>query len=150
MPVVDGSIQLGGARATVLVVDDESHISHVVSLKLRQAGLRVVVATDGEEALDAALAERPSLVITDYQMPFINGLELAKRLRADPALSATPVLMVTARGHLLPAEELAQTNIKAVMCKPFAPRILLQKALELLGLPGAESAGDAAPGAAAA
>lgn len=149
MPLPDGVNPAQATAATVLVVDDESHISHVVSIKLRQAGLRVVVASDGEEALDLAAAERPALVISDFQMPLMNGLELAKSLRRAPDLSNVPVLLVTARGHLIPPEELAQTSIRAVIAKPFAPRLLLQKALELLEAAGL-GARRKTPGAAAA
>jgi CheY-like chemotaxis protein len=151
MPLPDGVNPAPATAATVLVVDDESHISHVVSIKLRQAGLRVVVASDGEEALDLAAAERPALVISDFQMPLMNGLELAKSLRRAPDLARVPVLLVTARGHLIPPEELAQTNIRAVIAKPFAPRLLLQKALELLeASAGGLGVRREAPGAAAA
>lgn len=121
---------------TVLVADDEPHVAHVLALKLRQAGLRVVTAADGEEAMALAVAHRPSLVITDFQMPILTGLELAVQLRAHPDLATVPVMMVTARGHLIPETELARTNIREVLCKPFAPRILLQKAMQLLDGPG--------------
>jgi CheY-like chemotaxis protein len=125
------------AKQTILVVDDEMHIAHVVSLKLEQAGLRVVTASDGEEAFEAAVRERPDLVVTDFQMPVMTGLELSWKLREHPATAHIPVLVVTARGHLLTDEDLARTNVKAVMCKPFSPRHLLEKVRELLG----ESAG---------
>jgi CheY-like chemotaxis protein len=69
---------------TILVADDESHILSVVSLKLRNAGYRVLTAADGQEALDVALHERPDLLITDYHMPQLSGLELCRRLKQDP------------------------------------------------------------------
>lgn len=130
-------------KLTILVVDDESHISHVVSLKLEQAGMRVVTAADGEEGFEAAVREHPDLVVTDFQMPVMTGLELSWKLREHPETASVPVLVVTARGHLLSDDDVARTNIKAVMCKPFSPRHLLEKVRELLG----EPAGAAAPGA---
>ena len=66
---------------TILVADDESHILHVVSLKLRNAGYRVVTARDGQEALELAQQEHPDLLITDYHMPQLSGLELCQRLQ---------------------------------------------------------------------
>ncbi len=117
----------------ILVVDDEAHIVHVVALKLTNAGYRVITASDGEEAFDLAVSERPALVITDLQMPYMSGLELAKKLRRHTSAGATPVLMLTARGYALDPSEVAHTNIKEVMSKPFSPRDVLQKARAALG-----------------
>lgn len=117
----------------ILVVDDEAHITHVVALKLTNAGYRVVTAGDGEEAFEVATAEKPDLVITDLQMPYMSGLELSKKLRRTPDMAATPVLMLTARGYALDQSELGQTNIKAVLSKPFSPRDVLEKARAALG-----------------
>jgi response regulator RpfG family c-di-GMP phosphodiesterase len=70
----------------ILVADDESHILHVVSLKLRNAGYSVVTACDGQEALELAQAELPDLLIIDYHMPRLSGLELCQRLKHEPPL----------------------------------------------------------------
>ena len=118
---------------TILVADDETHITHVVSLKLKNAGHDVVVAHDGEEALELCFEHRPHLVITDLQMPYMSGLELAQRLKTDERTDTTPVLMLTARGYALDQAELDQTNIRRVMSKPFSPREILQLVTELLG-----------------
>jgi two-component system alkaline phosphatase synthesis response regulator PhoP len=117
----------------ILVVDDEAHITHVVALKLTNAGYRVVTASDGEEAFEVATSERPDLVITDLQMPYMSGLELSKKLRRTAEMSTTPILMLTARGYALDQSELGQTNIKAVLSKPFSPRDVLEKARAALG-----------------
>ena len=61
----------------ILVADDESHIVQVLALKFRNAGHDVIEATDGEEALDLVRGHRPDVVVTDMQMPFMNGIELA-------------------------------------------------------------------------
>ena len=89
------------SERTILVVDDESHILNVVSLKLRNAGFRVITATDGQEALDLAGQEHPDLVITDYHMPHLSGLELCQRLRQSETTSGIPAIMLTARGSQL-------------------------------------------------
>lgn len=117
----------------ILVVDDEAHITHVVALKLTNAGYRVLTAGDGEEAFEVASSEKPDLVITDLQMPYMSGLELSKKMRRTADLSSTPVLMLTARGYALDQSELGQTNIKAVLSKPFSPRDVLEKARAALG-----------------
>lgn len=117
----------------ILVVDDESHILHVVSLKLQNAGYRVITAEDGEEGLATALERRPDLIITDYQMPFMTGLELSIALKEHEVTGQTPVLMLTARGFSLAQEYLDRTNIAAVVSKPFSPREILGRVQELIG-----------------
>lgn len=121
------------AVPVILVADDEAHILHVVSLKLRNAGYEVLTAGDGEEALELAMQHRPDLVITDYQMPELTGLELARRLREHAATASTPVIMITARGAGLSQPEIEQTNIASVLSKPFSPREILQRVQSLLG-----------------
>jgi CheY-like chemotaxis protein len=121
------------AKRLILVVDDEAHILHVVNLKLSNAGFRVLTAEDGEEGLELALEHRPDLVITDYQMPFLTGLELCQKLKAHPHTAETPALMLTARGFKLPAEALDQTNIVEVFSKPFSPKEVLEAVHRLVG-----------------
>ena len=111
---------------SILVCDDEPHIVHVVSTKLRNAGYDVITAADGEEAFDLAKERRPALLITDYQMPCLSGLELCAKLRANDATKAMPVIMLTARGFSLSMEELEKTNIRQVLPKPFSPREVLK------------------------
>jgi CheY-like chemotaxis protein len=114
-----------GKRITLLVADDEAPIRMVVAEKFRSAGYEVVEARDGEEALELAQRHQPSGVITDLQMPYMNGLEFATRFRATAQGVSTPVLLLTARGHILTPDQLAQTNIRKVMSKPFGVRDLL-------------------------
>ncbi|HTW95521.1 MAG TPA: response regulator [Tepidisphaeraceae bacterium] len=116
----------------ILVADDESHILHVVSLKLRNAGFAVVTAGDGQEALELAQQEKPDLIITDYHMPQLSGLELCQRLKQDPATAAIPAIMLTARGYHLDAEVTEQSGILRMLSKPFSPRHLLATVNEVL------------------
>src|SRR3982750_3072697 len=117
---------------TILVADDESHILHVVSLRLRNAGYRVVTARDGAEALEMAQAERPDLLITDYHMPQLSGLELCQRLKADPSTSTIPTIMLTARGYHLEPHDTERSGILRMLSKPFSPRHLLATVNEVL------------------
>src|SRR4249919_2402162 len=96
---------------TILVADDESHILHVVSLKLRNAGFKVVTARDGQEALELAQQEKPDLLITDYHMPQLSGLELCQRLKQDPATNYIPAIMLTAGGYRLEPHDTEQSGI---------------------------------------
>jgi two-component system, OmpR family, alkaline phosphatase synthesis response regulator PhoP len=120
----------------ILVADDESHILHVVSLKLRNAGYQVLTARDGQEALDIATAELPDMIITDYQMPLLSGLELCRRLKQNPETAAIPAIMLTARGYHLDGHDTDESGIIQVLSKPFSPRELLAAVNDLL-LPAA-------------
>jgi two-component system phosphate regulon response regulator PhoB len=119
-------------HARVLVVDDEAHIVQVVALKFRNAGLEVATAGDGDEALALLEREPFELVVTDLQMPAMSGIELARAMAERPALAQIPVLMLTARGHLLREGEADSANIARVVHKPFSPRGLLADVMELL------------------
>ena len=109
----------------ILVVDDEVHILHVVSLKLRNAGYDVITAQDGREALELAQVERPDLIITDYQMPHLSGLELCQRLKRIPATKNIPALMLTARGFAVDPQAMTDAGIKMCLHNPFSPREIL-------------------------
>ena len=116
----------------ILVVDDEAHILHVLSLKLRNAGYDVVTAVDGEDGFELAGQELPDLVITDFQMPYMTGLELCRALASNGPTAHIPVLILTARGYALEDQDLKIGNIKGVLSKPFSPRAVLQLVKETL------------------
>jgi CheY-like chemotaxis protein len=120
------------SEKTILVADDETHILHVVSLKLRNAGYRVVTARDGQEALELAQQEKPDLLITDYHMPELSGLELCRKLKQDPATSNIAAIMLTARGYHLEPHDTHESGILRMLSKPFSPRQLLTTVNEIL------------------
>ena len=121
-------------RRTILVADDEPYLTFMLATRLREHGADVIVAGDGEEALRLALKHRPDLVLTDFQMPIMSGLELARKLLEHPETAAIPVLLLTARGHRLPAAELVATNIRHLIAKPFSTKELIATVSELCGL----------------
>ena len=120
-------------KPLILVVDDESHILHVVTLKMTNAGYEIITAEDGEEGFEVATEHLPDLIITDYQMPFMTGLELCVKLKEQEATSAIPAIMLTARGSALASDDLNKTNISSVISKPFSPREILLCVQELIG-----------------
>ena len=128
------------SEKTILVADDESHILHVVSLKLRNAGFRVLTARDGQEALEMAQAQHPDLLITDYHMPQLSGLELCQRLKQDARTSDIPAIMLTARGYHLEPRDTEESGILRMLSKPFSPRHLLATVHEVLGIAPAVAA----------
>ena len=109
----------------VLVADDESHIVQVLSLKFRNAGMEVIEANDGEEALELVRRMSPDAVVTDLQMPFMTGSELAGAMASDPRLSGIPVMILTARGWGLDETIESLPNVRSVESKPFSPRAIL-------------------------
>lgn len=117
----------------ILVADDEAPIANVVAMKLRNAGLEVIVAMDGLEAYELAVAERPDFMITDLQMPGMSGLELCARLVAELE-GGIPTILLTAKGFELTAESVRELPVRRIMTKPFSPRELLAQVQELLGL----------------
>jgi CheY-like chemotaxis protein len=89
-------------------------------------------ARNGRDALDSVAKEAPALVITDYQMPVMSGLELAQGLLADPSSRNIPVIMLTARSHKLNLAELKLTNVRQVLSKPFSAKEVLVLVDEIL------------------
>lgn len=119
-------------RTKILVVDDEAHIVQVLSHKLGSAGYDVLTARDGEEAFEIACRNNPALIVADFQMPYMTGLELCAALAQNQPTAEIPVIIITARGYALGHQDLALGNIKEVLSKPFSPRAVVQKVNELL------------------
>lgn len=120
----------------VLLCDDEIHILRAAEFKLKKAGYDVEIANDGQEAWEAIQVRKPDMLVTDFQMPRLDGFGLVRRLRDDPATADLPVLMLTAKGYELSHEELAANwKVLAVLAKPFSPRELLQYVAKVLGEP---------------
>ncbi len=109
----------------VLVVDDEVHIVHVVAIKLRNNGYEVISADNGEEAYELACREKPDIIVTDYQMPVMTGLELVEKLRQYEETKDIPVIMLTARSFAIPKAQQEELRISDCLSKPFSPKELL-------------------------
>jgi CheY-like chemotaxis protein len=109
----------------VLVVDDEIHIVHVVAIKLRNNGYEVISADNGAEAFELACEEKPDIIVTDYQMPVMSGLELVGKLRQQDDLKDVPVIMLTARSFAISKEQQEDLRISSCLSKPFSPKELL-------------------------
>ncbi|UCE50089.1 MAG: response regulator [Phycisphaerales bacterium] len=120
------------ADKTVLVVDDEIHIVHVVAIKLRNNGYEVISADNGAEALELALKERPDIIVTDYQMPVMSGLELVAKLREHDETKDTPVILLTARSFAISQEQKDELKITGCLSKPFSPKELLGNIEDIL------------------
>jgi two-component system alkaline phosphatase synthesis response regulator PhoP len=120
------------ADKKVLVVDDEIHIVHVVGIKFRHHGYEVLSADNGTQAYNLACQEQPDIIITDYQMPNMTGLELLKKLRQTETTKTIPVILLTARIYGLSKEECDKLGIWHCVSKPFSPKELLHTVEDIL------------------
>ena len=116
----------------VLVVDDEIHIVHVVAIKLKSNGLEVVTASNGQEAFDIASEQLPDIIVTDFQMPIMDGMQLIEKLRQSEKTQNIPVIMLTGRSFSVEKETKDKLNISDCLGKPFSPRELLKKVEDIL------------------
>jgi two-component system, OmpR family, alkaline phosphatase synthesis response regulator PhoP len=117
---------------TALLVDDEFHIVQVMAIKLRNNGFNVLTAENGQQAYTMACQSRPDIIVTDFQMPVMSGLELIEKLRQTPETAHIPVIMLTARGFAIEEPQQQHLRISACLSKPFSPREVLQTVEEVL------------------
>lgn len=116
----------------VLLCDDEIAILKAAEFKLQSAGLEVRTAHNGEEAWREIERLQPDLLVTDLQMPQLDGFSLCRRIRENAATAHLPVIMLTAKGYELSAESTEKYGIARLMVKPFSPRELLRTVEQLL------------------
>ncbi|MBW7886956.1 MAG: response regulator [Bacteroidetes bacterium] len=116
-----------------LVVDDSQTMRRIVINALKVIGFDTVVeAGDGKEALQKLQEENPNFVITDWNMPEMNGLDLVKAIRSTDAYGMLPVLMVTTRGNKTDVIEAMQAKANNYIIKPFTPQALKEKIDQIL------------------
>lgn len=110
---------------TILVVDDEPTIRVLIRAALEGTGYRLLEAPDGASALQMARSQRPDLILLDIALPHLNGLEVCRRLKEDPATATTSILLIT--GFVQQAERQAAEEVgaEAFIAKPFSPATLV-------------------------
>jgi len=119
-------------RSKILVVDDEPEAVELVEFNLKQAGFDVVAAADGAEALKKARAALPSLIVLDLMIPEVDGLEVCKMLRRDPATAMIPIVMVTAKAAEIDRVLGLELGADDYITKPFSPRELVLRVKKIL------------------
>ncbi|MGB3622406.1 response regulator [Ketobacter sp. MCCC 1A13808] len=119
--------------ANILVVDDSASMRNMVSATLQSAGHQVQDAGDGQQALARANGGRFDAVITDLNMPVMNGIELVKNLRAMPNYKYTPILLLTTESSDGKKAEGKQAGATGWLVKPFNPEKLLATVARVLG-----------------
>ncbi len=113
--------------ATILVVEDEPGIQEVLKFNLGQHGHDVLVASDAEEALNLLRGAMPDLILLDWMLPGMSGIELARRVRADQRLKNVPIIMLTARTEERDKVLGLDTGADDYITKPFSPRELMAR-----------------------
>jgi CheY-like chemotaxis protein len=116
----------------VLVVDDEIHIVHVIAIKLRNNGYEPITAGNGQEAYDLACRENPDIIIADYAMPVMTGLELLEKLRENETTRNIPFILLTARNFAIDDVNQQRLNVSQCITKPFSPKELLRNIEDIL------------------
>ncbi len=130
-------IMNGVSRPAILVVDDEAPLLTLLRYNLEKQGFRVEEATDGQEALARIAEDRPDLVLLDWMLPTLSGIEVCRQLRRRPATRDLPIIMVTARTEDQDAVRALDTGADDHIGKPFAMDALLARIRALLRRSGA-------------
>lgn len=111
-------------KEKILIVEDNPQNMRLIEMTLRTKHYTLLRATDGEEALDVAIRERPDLIIMDIRLPKMNGLEVTKKLRKNPVFSDTPIIGVTAYAMKGDKELVIKSGCDAYLPKPINTREL--------------------------
>ena len=116
----------------VVVIDDEPFILMMVEDKLKRAGLDVVSSRESVNAFELVKREVPDLVILDWMMPEISGIEVCRRIKGDPELVHIPIFMLTAKGQEEDEKLGLKAGVSKYITKPFSPKLLLDEVLGIL------------------
>src|SRR5438132_9266777 len=119
-------------KQKILIVDDEPEAVELVEFNLKQAGYDVASAVDGAEALKKTRALLPSLIVLDVMLPELDGLEVCRMLRRDPATAAIPIIMLTAKAAEIDRVLGLELGADDYITKPFSPRELILRVKKIL------------------
>jgi DNA-binding response OmpR family regulator len=120
-------------QPVVLAADDDEDILGLVAFRLERAGYTVILARDGEEALELAVKEQPDLAVLDVMMPKLDGFELTRRLRAEETTSRMPIILLTARSQDADVQRGFEAGADDYVRKPFSPDELRARVQAILG-----------------
>ena len=116
----------------ILIVDDEPHMLRVTEFSLRRGGYQLIIGRNGLEAIELADREQPALIVMDVLMPELDGLGALRLLKQSPKTANIPVIMLTARGHVMTRQDAADSGASLFLTKPFSPNQLLTEAKRLI------------------
>ncbi len=121
----------GKLPGPLVVIDDEPYALRAMSYLLAREGYEVVTASNGEEGLQKVLELRPPLVFLDIMMPQLDGYEVCQRIRSDPSLNDTYIVMLSAKGQQMDRERGLAEGANEYMTKPFSPREVVKRLKEI-------------------
>jgi two-component system, cell cycle response regulator DivK len=110
---------------TILYVEDNEFNRKIVRDLLKRTGYALIEAQDGEAGIAAALEKRPDLILMDIQLPKISGIDATRRLRAEAATAATPIIAITSFALSGDEQKAKEAGATAYLAKPYSPRDLL-------------------------
>lgn len=116
----------------ILIVDDSASVRTVARIALNEAGYEIAEATNGQEALQRLAGERVHLIVSDVNMPVMDGITFLKQVKANPNYKFTPVIMLTTEAGQDKKEEGRAAGAKAWITKPFQPRSLVDAVSKLI------------------
>jgi two-component system phosphate regulon response regulator PhoB len=119
-------------KSRILIVEDDRSLAEVLDYNLRQEGYQTTVAADGQEGLYQAKLKPPDLIVLDLMLPIIDGLEVCRRLRADPVTRNVLVLMLTAKGEETDQVAGFSVGTDDYVSKPFSVKVLAERIRALL------------------
>ena len=114
-------------RPSVLIVEDEAALVELLTYNLEKAGFRTAIARDGDEAMLAVAEAKPDLVLLDWMLPYVSGIEICRRLRRDPETRDLPVILLTARGEEGDRIRGLESGADDYVVKPFSPSELIAR-----------------------
>ncbi len=118
----------------VLIVDDELNIRNILEFSLNAEGFDVIVAENGEAAIELARTEAPDLIILDVMMPGLSGIDTCARLKRESGTSQIPVILLTAKSHREDREAGLAVGADQYITKPFSPHTVIAAVSGLLGV----------------
>jgi two-component system alkaline phosphatase synthesis response regulator PhoP len=118
----------------VVVIDDEPFILMMIEDKLKNARIEVVTLRTSVNAVEVIRKEKPGLVILDWMMPEISGIEVCRSLKQDPETAGIPIFMLTAKGQDADEQLGLKSGVARYITKPFSPKALLEMVQEVIGV----------------
>ncbi len=128
-----GGADAFGAAPLILCIDDDRLLLRLFSDALERYGFRTAVAPDGPTGIEVAKGERPALILLDFMMPAMDGLEVCRRLRAEPALRETRIILLTAREDPELGPQAREAGATLTVRKPFGPDFVVETIERVIG-----------------
>ena len=116
----------------ILIVDNMEYIRTILKARFKASGITIIEGTNGLEAIEKAIKERPDLILLDVMMPKMNGFDVCKELKSNPLTCSIPVVMLTARGEQTDIKRGEELGVVKYVTKPFSPKQLASEVIELI------------------